>query len=98
MKVNFVDIISAEFTHSIRILGHYTGMASILEICKHVKDSKVSNELMNGAFSELYLDDVSSGLYDLRALGSLLSGAGPLMYLVNGTIKRYRGLHQTPNR
>ena len=91
MKVNFVDIISAEFTHSIRILGHYTGMASILEICKHVKDSKVSNELMNGAFSELYLDDVSSGLYDLRALGSLLSGAGPLMYLVNGTIKGTEG-------
>ena len=37
-KLNFVDIISAEFVHAIKILGHYTGMASVLEICKHVQD------------------------------------------------------------
>ena len=29
-KLNFVDIISAEFVHAIKILGNYTGMASVL--------------------------------------------------------------------
>jgi len=86
-KLNFVDIISAEFVHAIKILGNYTGMASVLEICKRVQDIDVSSELMRGTFSDVYIDDVANGLYDLRAIGSSLSGAGPLMYLVNGTIK-----------
>jgi hypothetical protein len=90
-KLNFVDIISAEFVHAIKILGNYTGMASVLEICKRVQDIDVSSELMRGTFSDVYIDDVANGLYDLRAIGSSLSGAGPLMYLVNGTIKGIEG-------
>ena len=35
-KLSFIDIFSAEFVHSIKILGHYSSMASIFEICKHV--------------------------------------------------------------
>ena len=46
---------------------------------------------MHGTFSDLYIDDVANGLYDLRAIGSSISGAGPLMYLVNGTIKGIEG-------
>ena len=35
---------------------------------------------------------IANGLYDsLRAIGSSLGGAGPLMYLVNGTIKAIEG-------
>lgn len=90
-KLNFVDIISAEFVHAIKILGNYTGMASVLEICKRVQDIDVSRELMRRTFSDVYIDDVANGLYDLRAIGSSLSGAGPLMYLVNGTIKAIEG-------
>jgi hypothetical protein len=34
---------------------------------------------------------VTSGLYDLRVIGSSLDGAGPLMYLVNGSIRGIEG-------
>ncbi len=71
MKVNFVDVLSAEFAHSIRILGHYAGLASILEICKQVNDVRISNELMSNPLRNVYLDEVADGLYDLRAIGSI---------------------------
>ena len=90
-KLNFIDIVSAEFVHSIKTLEHYTSVASVLEICKHVHNSEISSELMHHAFRDIYIDDIANGLYDLRAIGSSLGGAGPLMYLVNGTIKAIEG-------
>ena len=90
-RVNFVDVNSAELSHVIRTLSHYAGMASVLEICKKATDSNIAVELGRGAFSDLYVDDVTSGLYDLRIIGSSLDGAGPLMYLVNGSIKGIEG-------
>jgi len=90
-KLNFIDIISAEFVHSIKTLEHYTSVASVLEISKHVHDSEISSELMHHAFRDIYIDDMANGLYDLRAIGSSLGAAGPLMYLVNGTIKSIEG-------
>jgi len=90
-KVNFVDVNSAELSHVIKTLSHYAGMASILEICKKATDSNIGMELTWGSFTDLYVDDVTSGLYDLRIIGSSLDGAGPLMYLVNGSIKGIEG-------
>lgn len=90
-KVSFVDLNSAELSYVIRILSHYAGMASILEICKRAADSNIAAELAQGSFADLYVDDVTSGLYDLRIIGSSLDGAGPLMYLVNGSIKGIEG-------
>src|SRR5919205_245239 len=90
-KLNYVNVISAEFIHSIKVLGHYTGMASILEICKHGRDTNIRREVMHHGYREIYLDDVANGLYDLRAIGSSLGGAGPLMYLVNGALKGIEG-------
>ena len=90
-KLNFVDINSAELIHVIKTLSHYSGMASILEICKKAADSNIRSELMRGTFADLYIDDVTSGLYDLRIIGSSLDGTGPLMYLVNGSIKGIEG-------
>jgi hypothetical protein len=90
-KLTYIDLISAEFFHAIKVLNYYTGTASILEICKHAHDNKISRELMHGPFNDLYLDNVANGLYDLRAISSSVSGAGPLMYLVNGTIKGIEG-------
>ncbi len=46
---------------------------------------------MRGTFADIYIDDVTSGLYDLRIIGSSLDGTGPLMYLVNGSIKGVDG-------
>lgn len=90
-KLSFVDVNSAELSHVIKTLSHYSGMASILEICKKAADSNIGSELMRGSFADLYVDDVTSGLYDLRIIGSSLDGAGPLMYLVNGSIKGIEG-------
>lgn len=87
-RLNYIDIISAEFMHSIRVLGHYTSMASVLEICKNIN---TKSDSIYRAFSDLYIDDIANGLYDLRAIGSSLAGAGPLMYLVNGSIKGTEG-------
>lgn len=90
-KLSFVDVNSAELSHVIKTLSHYSGMASILEICKKAADSNIGSELMRGSFADLYVDDVTSGLYDLRIIGSSLDGSGPLMYLVNGSIKGIEG-------
>jgi hypothetical protein len=90
-KLNFVDMVSAEFVYSIKILRHYTSMASVLEICKHVQGSEMSSSLIHDTFRDIYIDNIANGLYDLRAIGSSLGGAGPLMYLVNGTIKSIEG-------
>ena len=91
-KLKFMDINSAELAHVIKTLSHYSGMASILEICKKATDnSNIGSDLMRGSFADLYIDDVTGGLYDLRIIGSSLDGAGPLMYLVNGSIKGIEG-------
>lgn len=92
-KLKFMDINSAELAHAIKTLSHYSGMASILEICKKATDSSgnIGSELMRGSFADLYIDDVTGGLYDLRIIGSSLDSAGPLMYLVNGSIKGIEG-------
>jgi hypothetical protein len=91
-KISFVEVSSAELAHVIRTLSHYSGMASILEVCKKAVDGGVpASELMHGSFSDLYVDDVTAGLYDLRIIASTLDGAGPLMYLVNGSIRGIEG-------
>jgi len=63
-RLNYIDIISAEFMHSIHILGHYAHMASVLEICKNLKLTNIKSEPINRAFSDLYIDDIANGLYD----------------------------------
>ncbi|MGA7370665.1 MAG: hypothetical protein WBX01_16190 [Nitrososphaeraceae archaeon] len=88
---NLVDIYSAELAHVIRILEHYTGLASTLEVCKQTRTSGFPSQVLESKYGELYIDEISNGLYDLRVVASSLSGAGPLAYLVNGTIKGIEG-------
>jgi len=88
---NIVDIYSAELAHVIRILEHYTGLASTLEVCKQTRSSEFPSQVLQNRYGDLYIDEISNGLYDLRVVASSLSGAGPLAYLVNGTIKGIEG-------
>jgi hypothetical protein len=91
-RLSFVDVNSAELIHVIKTINHYSGMASILEVCKKTAlSNNIGNELMRATFADLYIDDVTNGLYDLRVIASSLEGAGPLMYLVNGSIKAIEG-------
>ena len=89
-KLTTTDIASAEFVHAIKVLKFYSGTAGILEIFKQARNNKINQEIY-GPFTDVFLDDISNGLYDLRAISSSLTGAGPLMYLVNGTIKATEG-------
>jgi len=90
-KINFVDIGSLEIMHSIQTLNQYGVMSSILEICRYIRDDETKAELSTKSFNEIYLDDIANGLYDLRAIGSSISGTSPLTYMVNGTVKSIEG-------
>lgn len=86
-EINFVDILSAELAYVSRILRHYSGIASILEVCKFSTGYGINNQIVDNFYKDLYLDDIANGLHDLRIIQSSLHGSNPLVYLVNGTIK-----------
>lgn len=87
----FVAISSAELFHAIKILSQFSGLSSILEVCKFAQDQTTRADLMFTEFKDLFLDDMTNGLYDLRSLGTSIEGAGTMMYLVNGSIKGIEG-------
>src|SRR5574341_748711 len=90
-KLKFVDLGSAEFTHAIRVLSHYSSIASIFEMCKYISEPAAKQGIEQEEFREIYVDDITAGLFDLRVIASSLEGAGSLMYLVNGSIKSMEG-------
>lgn len=85
-KKKFVNISSAEYIHAIHTVKRFSGICSILEVCKFVKNDTESNTTFDG-FKNMYLDDMMNGLDDLRLLGSSFEGTSPLLYLINGSIK-----------
>ena len=86
----FVDISSAEYSHAINTIQRFSNLCSILEVCKFVnRDTK--HTLVFNDFKDLYLDDMITGLYDLRMLGSSFESAQTLMYLINGSIRGISG-------
>ncbi|HET6457425.1 MAG TPA: hypothetical protein VFG24_00905 [Nitrosopumilaceae archaeon] len=87
----FVAISSSELFHAIKILSQFSGLSSILEVCKFAQDQTTRSDLMFTEFKDLFLDDMTNGLYDLRSLGTSIEGAGTMMYLVNGSIKGIEG-------
>ena len=87
----FVSISSAEILHAIRILTQFASLSSILEVCKFAQDSSTRNDLGFTDYKDLFLDDMTNELYDLRSLGTAVEGAGTMMYLVNGSIKGIEG-------
>ena len=86
----FVDISSAEYLHAINTIQRFSSLCSILEVCKFVKNDTKHTALFND-FKDLYLDDMITGLYDLRMLGSSFESAQTLMYLINGSIRGISG-------
>jgi len=85
-----VDISSAEYLHAIDTVQSFSSLCSILEICKFVNKDAKSVTLFND-FKTIYLDDMITGLYDLRMLGSSFENAQTLMYLINGSIRGING-------
>ena len=87
----FVALSSSEHFHAINILSRFSGLCSILEVCKFAKDENTKSDLISDNFNNIFLDDMINELYDLRSLGSSFEGANTLMYLVNGSIKGIDG-------
>jgi hypothetical protein len=86
----FVDISSAENLHAIDTIQRFSNQCSIIEVCgKFVKNNSKYTTSFN-EFKDLYLDDMVSGFYDLRMLGSSFESAQTLTYLINGSV---RGIH-----
>ena len=85
-----VDISSAEYLHAIDTVQSFSSLCSILEICKFVNKDAKSVTLFND-FKTIYLDDMITGLYDLRMLGASFENAQTLMYLINGSIRGING-------
>lgn len=87
----FVSIASAEILHAVRVLTRFASLASILEVCKFAQDSITRNDLVFTDYKDLFLDDMTNCLYDLRSLGTSVEGVGTMTYLVNGSIKGIEG-------
>ena len=87
----FVALSSSEHFHAINILTRFSGLCSILEVCKFAQDESTKSDLISDNFNNIFLDDMINELYDLRSLGSSFEGANTLMYLVNGSIKGIDG-------
>jgi len=87
----FVAISSSEHFHAINVLSRFSSLSSILEVCRYVQDDVTKNDLSSDDFQEIFLDNMVSGLFDLKALGSSFEGANTLMYLINGSVKGIDG-------
>ncbi|MGD2106141.1 MAG: hypothetical protein PVH93_00890 [Nitrosopumilaceae archaeon] len=87
----FVAISSSEHFHAINVLSRFSSLCSILEVCKYAQDDITKNDLSSDDFQEIFLDDMITGLYDLKSLGSSFEGANSLMYLINGSVKGIDG-------
>jgi len=87
----FVSLSSSEHFHAINVLSRFSGLCSVLEVCKFAQDENTKNDLASDSFNDIFLDDMINGLYDLRSLGSSFEGANTLMYLVNGSVKGIDG-------
>lgn len=87
----FVAISSSEHLHAINVLSRFSSLSSILEVCRYVQDDVTKNDLSSDDFQEIFLDDMVSGLFDLKSLGSSFESANTLMYLINGSVKGIDG-------
>ena len=85
-----IDISSAEYLHAINTIQRFSSLCSILEVCKFVKNDTKHSVLFNN-FRNIYLDDMITGLYDLRTLGSSFESSQTLMYLINGSVRGITG-------
>lgn len=90
-EISIVGVSSAEHFHAINVLSRFSGLCSILEVCKFAQDDNTKADLKANDLQNIFLDDMVSGLYDLRSLGTSFEGANTLMYLINGSLKGVDG-------
>ena len=87
----FVAISSSEHFHAIDVLSRFSSLCSILEVCKFAQDDITKSDLSSDSIHEVFLDNMTGGLLDLKSLGSSFEGTNTLMYLINGSVKGIDG-------
>ncbi len=87
----FVTVSSSEHFHAISVLSNFSSLCSTLEVCKLARDEVTKADLASDDLRDLFLDNMVSGLFDLKSLGSSFEGANTMMYLINGGIKGIDG-------
>ena len=86
----FIDISSAEHLHAINTIQRFSSLCTVLEVLRNVNKDARHAKLFSD-FNNLYLDDMVTGFYDLRMLGSSFESAQTLMYLINGSVRGIQG-------
>ncbi len=86
-KKKFANLPASEHFHAIDVLTQFSSMCSILEVCKFAQDEVAKEDLVLDEFTNIFLDDMINGMYDLKSLGSSFEGANTLTYLINGSMR-----------
>lgn len=90
-KKQFTSLAVSEYSHAINTLSHFSKLCSVLEVCKLAQNENTISDFANQEFNDIFLDDMITGLYDLRTLGTSIEGANTMMYMINGGIKGIEG-------
>lgn len=87
----FVTVPSSEHFQAIEIMNNFSRICSILEVCRLVQDESSRQDLSKDELSQIYLDDIVNGLFDLKSLAASFEGVNTMMYMINGSIKAVDG-------
>ena len=87
----FVSLSSSEYFHAINVLSNFSGLCSILEVCKFARDNYTKHALSVNGLGDIYIDNMVSGIFDLKSLATSSDGANALLYMINGSIKGIDG-------
>ena len=83
----FVNLSSSEHFHAINTLTQFSGTCSVLEMCKFAQNDAIRKDLALSDVSNIFLDDMINGIYDLQLLRSSFDGSNTMLYLFNGILK-----------
>ena len=83
-----VNLSKAELIHAQRIISRYSTLASSFEAAKRLTQTGQESPR---EYKQIYADDLSSTLFDLKVVVESLQSGDPLLYLGSGSIKSVDG-------
>ena len=82
----FVSLQAAEHLHGINVLSRLSRTCCILEVCKFGEDDIIDN-IISGEYGTVFLDEMMSGMYDIRTLSDSFTNSNTMTYMINGILK-----------
>ena len=74
----------AEIVHAQKLVSRYSGLASIFESAKRLNQLGFD---CPREYKQVFADDLSANLFDLRLIYESLETGDPILYLVSGSVK-----------